>query len=67
MGLYAVDNPGRAGFDVAKFDGWKMYAIINHFVANENLETENARMELRRALLISDEYAMIARRERFSV
>lgn len=67
MGLRNLDNPGRAGDDVAKYDGWFMSFIIRDFAFNEDLTIEYNRIRMRRALLVSDEMKRFAKGERVSV
>lgn len=55
MGLYNLQNPRRAGNDVAKYDGWALVNIIGDFV-KQDLTIERNRVLFRRAILISDEY-----------
>lgn len=67
MGIYALNEPGRAGEDVAKYDGWAMSMIIRDFVFNQDLNVEYTRMQLRRALLVSNEYNSISKGARINV
>lgn len=52
MGIYNLNNPGRAGHHVQKFDGWNMVNIINYYVGDLPIDTK---LEFRRALLVSHE------------
>jgi hypothetical protein len=65
MGLYTLENPARAGIDVAKYDGWTLNNIINAFIA-QDLNDMHVRLAFRRAILISDEYRRAMRRERIN-
>jgi hypothetical protein len=44
-----------------------MYAIINHFLREKDLNDEYTRIQFRRALLISDEFTKIAMGARINV
>lgn len=66
MGMYNLDNPARCGGDVAQFDGWAMANIIRKFVDN-GLDTEYARTQFRRAILVSSEFRAVSKGARFGV
>ena len=67
MGLYDLNNPGRAGFDAKQYDGWMMANIIRDFVFNRDLTTEWDRVCLRKAMLVSDEYRKVSEGVMFHV
>lgn len=67
MGLWNLDNPGRVGYDLAKYDGWAMVNIINDFLNNRDLTIEYDRVQMRKALLISSEVRRIQEGRRISV
>lgn len=66
MGLYRTDNPGRAGGDVAKYDGWPIVNILREF-RELGLDDELNRIRFRRALLVSYEFTAIAKGARVNV
>lgn len=70
MGFYRCFDEGmptRAGWDVAKYDGWRMALIIKDFVENQDLTVEWTRVQMRRAMLVSYEANCLIKRERFSL
>lgn len=52
MGIFRLDNPGRCGFEAAKYDGWYMANIINDFADSLDLDSK---LLFRKALLVSYE------------
>lgn len=66
MGIYRVDNPGRAGGDVAKYDGWPIVNILREFM-DLGLDKELNRIRFRKALLVSYEYTAMAKGARVNV
>lgn len=70
MGFYRrfdAGMPERAGWDVAKYDGWPMANIIRDYVLNQDLTVEFTRVQMRRALLVSQEANCLIDRKRFSL
>jgi hypothetical protein len=68
MGIYKPQGtPNRAGWDVDKYDGWPMALIIREFVLDKDLSDMYTRTQLRRALLVSQEYNAINKGLRFNV
>ncbi len=66
MGIYAINNPGRAGGDVAQYANWPIVNILREFM-ELGLETELNRVRFRRALLISQEVTAITNGARINV
>lgn len=70
MGFYMrfdAGMPTRAGWDVAKYDGWPMALIIREYALEHDLGNEFDRVQMRRALLVSNEANCLVKRERFSL
>lgn len=70
MGFYRrfeAGMPGRAGGDVAKYDGWPMALIIRDFTFNQDLKVEYTRLQMRRAMLVSYEANCLVKNERFAL
>jgi hypothetical protein len=65
-GLVEEGNPNRAGFGVAKYDGWPMVNIIREY-AEKDWTNLFVRLEFRRALLMSHECTQMSKRARFAL
>lgn len=66
MGIYNLDNPGRAGDDVAKYDGWMMMNILRDF-RGEDLSDAVSIHKLKRAIMVSHEFRAVSKGARVNV